>query len=447
VVDSFLAALASCPLIEADTVAHFLYAGQASSVTVAGDMNQWDPRAWPMRNLTGTTLWYRTAVFERDARIDYKFVVDGGTWLLDPRNPYQVRGGFGPNSELRMPGYVPPDEVVYRPEVPHGTLRDTTVTSFFLGNTRTIRVYLPPGYDGGQESLPLLLVHDGLEYISLAQAHVVLDNLIAAQRIRPVVAVFVPPVDRTAEYAGSKKELFTRFLLEELLPALCRRYRIASDPSLRAVLGASNGGNIALYLGLHHPEAFGNVAAQSSNVEPEIAAGFRDGPRLPLRIYLDLGTYDIPLIIERVRGLVPILTERGYPLRCAEYHEGHSWGNWRAHVDEALEFFFPGPALRVGMLEETLPTTPRVQVYPNPMKGSGTLAVHLPRGTSFEIRLYDVRGRCQRTLRSCAGSAGVTTVWLDARDDRGFPLESGLYICRLAAPGGITSVGRLILLR
>jgi hypothetical protein len=107
IVDSFMTATPVFPLLENGTVCHFLYRGTTSSVTAPGDANGWDPAAFPMTRLSTTNLWYRTDTFPADARLDYKFVLGGSTWILDPRNPYQVSGGFGPNSELRMPCTTP----------------------------------------------------------------------------------------------------------------------------------------------------------------------------------------------------------------------------------------------------------------------------------------------------------------------------------------------------
>ena len=341
IVDSFMNVVERFPYIEGDTSVSFIYRGSANRVNVPGDFNSWNPNSSPMTHLSSTNFWYRSQTFESDARLDYKFVLNGSNWILDPRNPYQVLGGFGPNSELRMPEYVLPPEIEYRPEIPHGTLRDTTFFSTNLGNSRRIRVYTPPRYEVSSNSFGMILFHDGLEYVSLADADHVLDYLIWTRRIQPVIAVFVPPVNRTPEYAGNLKDEFTAFIVEEIIPWVDSRYRTLTDPAHRATLGASNGGNIALWLGLQHPEVFGNIAAQSSNVQESISSGFQDGPKLDLKFYLDIGTYDISLLIPLVRNFRQLLESKGYTLEYHEFHEGHSWRNWRAHIDNALELFFP----------------------------------------------------------------------------------------------------------
>jgi len=290
-VDSLMNAVPTFPYLEQDTLAHFIYRGNASSATVPGDANDWNTSASPLTKIAGTNFWYRTDVFENDARLDYKFFVNGN-WILDPRNPNTCTGGYGPNSELRMPAYQMPPEIAFYPSISHGSLKDTTFFSVNLGNTRSIRVYLPPGYDTSAVRYPMMLFHDGLEYVSLAQANNVLDFMIHHQRIEPTIGVFIPPINRTSEYAGNLQTKFTKFIIEEIIPWVDTRFRTIPVPEKRAVLGASYGGNISLWLGLNHPDIFGNVAAQSSYIQGSIFSGFQNGQKLNLKINMILASHN-----------------------------------------------------------------------------------------------------------------------------------------------------------
>lgn len=445
IVDSFMIAVPQFPLIEGNTAVHFLYRGGASSVHVPGDANGWSATAFPMTRLSTTDLWYHTRTFESDARLDYKFVLNGASWILDPRNPYTVAGGFGPNSELRMPAYVPAPEIQYYPSIPHGALRDTTFFSTNLGNARTIRIYRPPGYESSSDSFGVMLFHDGLEYVTLAQANNVIDYLISQNRIKPIIAVFVPPVNRTAEYAGNQMNQFTNFIVNELMPYIDARYRTRRNPSARGTLGASNGGNIALWLAYTNSNTFGNVAAQSSNIISSISTGFQNSPRLNLKLYLDLGTYDIPQLIPLVRNFIPILQSRGYDYRYIEYHEGHSWGNWRAHIDNALEMFFPVTPTFVH--EKNLPSAFALfQNYPNPFNPETNIRFAIPTTTRVQLEVFDILGRRVRTLVSEQLHAGEhTRVW-DGLNDAGANVTSGIYLYRLHA-GNYNQTRKLLLLK
>jgi enterochelin esterase-like enzyme len=339
--DSFLAANPHLPYTEHDTVCYFIYKGAATIVSVAGDPTGWQPGKIKMQKLSGTELWYAVKYFEPDTRIDYKIVVDTRQWILDPFNPNTVKSGFGVNSELRMPRYVRPPETVFDPAVPHGTIVDTIFASKSLGNSRTVKIYLPAGYSTKGNAYPAVLFHDGLEYITLGSACIILDNLIAEKRIRPVIGIFLPPVDRNPEYSDEKRDLYTSFIVSELMPAIDAAYHTSRDPHNRATAGISNGGNAALYLGMMHPESFGKIAAYSSNIIPQISKTFARGEKLDLVIYLDIGEYDIDMLIPMAEDFAAILKERRYNYRYYTWHDGHSWANWRDHLGLSLEQFFP----------------------------------------------------------------------------------------------------------
>jgi enterochelin esterase-like enzyme len=341
-VDQYLTTQKTFPIVE-DTLAHFVYSGPLTELALAGDFSGWDPghENAPMAQVPGTDLWYRTIVFDRAARLEYKMVSNGDSWFADPLNPRIGPGDYS-NSELRMPGYVPPPEVIYVDTIPHGGYVEYGVNSRYLKNQRVVGIYYPPGYKETTQAYPLVVVNDGQEYVSAGNMIHVLDNLINEGSIEPVVGVFVPPVDRTAEYAEEKQELYTLFLVEELLPWLESTHRLRTAPTERAIVGSSYGGNISLWVGLKHPDVFGKVGAFSSFVEEDILTGFSAGVPLELKIYLNHGIYDhLDPIHESLEQFLPILEARQYDFLYEEYPEGHNYGFWRAHLDDMLRYLFP----------------------------------------------------------------------------------------------------------
>ncbi|MEI6455124.1 MAG: alpha/beta hydrolase-fold protein [bacterium] len=389
VVDSFMNAANTFPFIEDDTLTHFIYQGTATGIKVAGDATGWSPEL-VMEMIAGTNFWYHTTSYPSDARLDYKFVLNGSNWILDPLNPNTCAGGFGPNSELRMPGYVNPPELAYYSGIPHGILKDTTFSSASLGNSRKVTIYLPPGYESSAEDYPVILFHDGLEYLSLGSTNNILDYLISQQKILPLIGIFVPPVDRTAEYAGNKIDLFTAFIVNDLMGAIDQKYRTSKDPDKRAMAGASNGGNISLYIGMKHPEAFGKIAAQSSNVIQTISNTLQFGNKLDLEFYIDIGTYDISQLIPMVHNLATILESKKYSYRFYEWNEGHSWGNWKGHLRLPLMQFFSGPD---GINENGFHPDIRLrQNHPNPFRGETLIPYSLPSGQPGELWFLTAKG-------------------------------------------------------
>jgi len=323
------------PYIENQTAYFVYHQSSVSEVTVAGDFNGWSPTVTHLYRLAGTNFYYRGLNFENDARLDYKFVVDGN-WILDPLNPHTITGGFGPNSELAMPGYVQPPEIQTYP-IPHGALETFTFTDDLQGRSRQVWVYLPPEYDS-THVYPTVYFHDGGEYLSLAYARNVLDYLIDQQLIEPVVAIFVDPTNRNEEYTYDNA--FLTMFVQDLVPYIDSHYATSQDSSHRAVVGVSLGGLTALWFAYEHPEIFGCAAGFSPSVWLGNLLQDYTEAEPNTRLYLDAGTYEGQLYQSTVQ-LHNILDGKNWPHRWRVWHEGHSWGSWRAHLDEALTYFFP----------------------------------------------------------------------------------------------------------
>jgi len=360
-VDSFLISSETFPLIEGSTTAIICWRGEANRVEIRGDMTSWDTlKTIELTRITDTDLWFVKQTFEPDARVEYKIVVDDTNWVLDPLNPNGSTSPSGTNSELIMPEYIPPHLIRERIGVEHGTIEEHSIHSETLASLvasrpelpdsiveRPYRVYLPVNYNPDGIPYPVLFVHDGFEYLEFANIDTVLDNLIDDGLIQPIVAVFVPPIMRTPEYADSSQDslsfnhTYAEFFSEELGDRINRDFNVRTDPLGRAVLGPSYGGNISLVCGVFHPERFGHVAAQSPYAEPALLERLATGPKLNIDFYIDLGRYDIDILLKIVpEQLIPILKERGYNFEYLSFSEGHSWKAWRANVDRPLIQFF-----------------------------------------------------------------------------------------------------------
>ena len=347
IVDSFI--IAQKPEgfpVTSDSIAYFVYRGKAdSTIEVTGDDTQWSPNGNPMINVSATDLYYLAKKFEPDARIDYKFIKDGN-WILDPLNAHIVTSGFGQNSELAMPRYVQPPSIRFNPAIAHGTISSFTFTSTCTGDSRKVMVYLPPHYDSSSLRFPSFYIHDGPDYLSLASIANVMDNQIEAKQIRPIIGIFIPSgKDRTGEYRLGKIKQFTKMMVKELVPYIDSVYRTDARASQRGTMGSSDGGHIALYLAVNHPETFGLAGGQSSTITDLFRVPLQNGPKIPVKFYLDVGTYDISTesfrLLRLNREFRDVLVSKGYSVTYAEYHEGHSWGNWRAHTGDILKTFYP----------------------------------------------------------------------------------------------------------
>ena len=348
----YLAQLTKAP-VTTENRAIFLWQGVAQTVQLAGDMNNWNLADAPsLIRLEGTDLWYLAAEFEPEARLDYKFVLNGSDWRLDPLNPQTMRGGFGPNSELAMPGYIPPLELQpAAQEIPAGTLETHTINSRHLNQTRTFFVYRPPGQLVG-EKLPSVYFHDGSDYLNIIDAPALLDRLIAGRQIPPLVAVFIPPINRNQDY--NRNEAYVQFLSDELVPFIQANFATDPAPEKTATLGASLGGLAAIYTAASRPDVFGLAAGQSGAysldedaVLRQIAGQGAEISGVPgLRFYLVVGSYETAVsgnsqegdLLAANRRLVNVLEDKGYDYLYKELPQGHSWGLWQATIGQALAY-------------------------------------------------------------------------------------------------------------
>ena len=161
--------------------------------------------------------------------------------------------------------------------VPHGTLKSQAYKSQSLGTDRKLMVYTPPGYENSTSRYPVLyLLHgagsDESSWTQRGQAHVILDNLIADGKLKPLVVVMPfgfaaarAPGAARGDAAENKmqREGFTKDFLEDVIPMIDATFRVYADRDHRAIAGLSLGGAQALALGLSHTELFSRVAAFS----------------------------------------------------------------------------------------------------------------------------------------------------------------------------------------
>lgn len=339
----------------------------AHGVGLAGDFNGWSATRDPMRRDTPTGDFTCDISLPPGARVDYKFIVDG-RWILDPANPQTCTGGFGPNSEYATPEYVPAPEISRIDSIPHGRVDTMQFTSAILHNTRRVQVYVPPGYDP-HGRFPSVVFQDGGEYLSLANLANILDYGIAMGRVRPLIAICPDPVNRNAEYMLN--DAYRDFVVRELLPHIDSLYATAKDDaSLRGTAGASLGGLMAVMMAWRSPQVFGVAISQSGAFQVQGGRLCEEVTKLaakPLRLWLDAGTLEgdnfgrptealrDSLAIERAPGYSfhgPSGSERlhwgvrqGTSNSCTVDYgtipEGHSWGNWRAHLLAALSAMWP----------------------------------------------------------------------------------------------------------
>lgn len=359
-VDAFLARHSS-PVVEGP-YATFLWRGEASRVLVRHAIAGF-PNPLDMRQVAGTDLWARTIALPGGSRVEYQLeAVDpsgAGHRFNDPLNPRLGWGPFGAQSVCAATGYVDPEWAEPVPGAEPGSLVDAGLFSRALGREVEVQVYLPAGFRPGG-GRPLLVVHDGSDFLQYAAARTVLDNLIHRREVQPLVGVFVSAgPGRLVEYANDPRHAV--FVVRELLPTLFRRFRFVEGPDQRTLMGSSFGGIGSLSTAARYPGRFGSLLLESTSLvfregsgRPQIDSAFTpvirfvnayrtDPRRVVRRMYLSCGAFE-PLITPN-RAMVGVFRGAGIDVRYREAFDGHQWVNWRDRLREALTFLHPGPAV------------------------------------------------------------------------------------------------------
>jgi enterochelin esterase family protein len=355
-VDRFLARH-EVPIVEGTRVT-FLYRGEADEVFLIHRIFGL-PDHLPLRRLHGTDLWYVVLELPEGSRVEYQLEVAHGErreQVNDPLNPRLAHSPVGSSSVCYATGHQIPDWTQPDPDARPGTLADMVVPSRALRRDCRVTLYLPARFRRTAR-YPLLIVHDGGDYLRYAAAKTVLDNLIHRLDVAEIIAAFVYPGDRLAEYANSAAH--ARYLTAELLPRLEAEFPLAGRASGRCLMGASFGAVASLSAAYRYPAAYGSLLLQSGSfVFTDIGSDHGGGPpfepvvrfvnryrsaprRVADRVFVSCGVYE-PLII-RNRSMVPVFEAAGMAVRYVEARDGHSWENWRDRLQEGLSWIFPGP--------------------------------------------------------------------------------------------------------
>ncbi|HKC88612.1 MAG TPA: enterochelin esterase [Blastocatellia bacterium] len=344
----------------------------AKRVDVIGGAPTGDEFAKPLARLSDTDLWYRTERLPNDARFTYTFVVnrvkpapgdkDARRKFLAQlrRDPFNPRPFLSPPTSaiVELPAAPPQPWIKRLPDAPQGEVKSQKIKSEILKEERVIRVYTPPGYDPKAKPYGLLIYFDGEVVPLIVPLPTILDNLIAKEKIPPMVAVMVnSQTTRERDLACSGP--FADFLAKELVTWVRGNFNVNADPNQTVVSGFSLGGLAAAYCGLRHPEVFGNVLSQSGSfwyfdgwkqgADPFerdfftdsgwLTRQFAKSRPLPLRFFMEVGMLEqgvpINMVLEN-RRLRDVLVAKGYPVIYSEYNGGHDLICWRGSLADGL---------------------------------------------------------------------------------------------------------------
>ena len=359
-IDKFLARH-EVPIVEGARCT-FLFRGEADEVHLVQRILGL-PNRLPLRQLWGTDLWYLVLELPEGSRVEYQIEITRGDHqerINDPLNAKRSHSPMGSSSVCFATGYTTPDWVLPDPEARPGELTSVVLRSRALRRDCEVGVYLPARFRR-TATYPLLVVHDGQDFLHYAAAKVVLDNLIHRLDIAEMVVAFIHSEDRLNEYANSTAH--ARFVTDELVPLLERDFPLVGQRSGRCLLGSSFGAVAALSAANRSPDTYGSLVLLSGSfVFTDIGTDHGGGPAFdPVvkfvnrfrekpsavaeKVFVSCGIYE-SLIYEN-RSLVPLLDATGMEVRYVEARDGHNWENWRDRLRDGLSWLFPGPLLLV----------------------------------------------------------------------------------------------------
>jgi len=344
------------PILEGTSIT-FAYHGPADGVLLQHFIYGLET-SQPFERVAGTDLWYLVLELPKKSHLQYKINVMNGEdhhWILDPLNPQRALDPFGANSVVRSLGTQRPSWTFPDPEARPGEIVEETIRSEAFGEQRNVSVYLPARFRPSRR-YPLLIVHDGHDYLRFSSLKTVFDNLIHRLETAPMIVALTHAEERLVEYPDHQPH--ARFLTEELVPHLEAKFPLRREPSARGLMGASFGGVAALSCAWRYPGFYGRLLLQSGSFaftdigthqrgpafDPVVkfVNAFRKNPGWPSeQVFVSCGTYE-SLIYEN-RSMVPLLQDTGMDVRYVEARDGHNWENWRDRLREGLSWLFPGP--------------------------------------------------------------------------------------------------------
>jgi enterochelin esterase-like enzyme len=341
------------PVIGANgSVTFQLFAPRATAVVLRSE----GPAAFANQPLQKNEagVWTYTVALEPDLYI-YWYDVDS-TIVSDPRNNNPRVNRTTVRSLLEVPG--PAEEGIAERNVPHGNLAEVWYHSSSLDAPRRMHVYTPPGYGTTTRRYPVLYLLHGAgdndeSWPAVGRANFILDNLLAAGRIKPMIVVM--PSGHTQKPGGlfqpNLPDPFIDDFLEDVMPVAERQFRILRERTNRAIAGLSMGGDQTLRIGLTNLDKFAYLGVFSSGIlggDSLAPMRFEDAhhdvfgdPRINDRIkllWMGIGKEDFLLPYSRATRAV--LDAHHVRYSYQESEGGHTWPNWRAYLTTFTPLLF-----------------------------------------------------------------------------------------------------------
>jgi enterochelin esterase-like enzyme len=282
----------------------------------------------------------------------YNFNVDGVS-VIDPRNPSTSES----NSNTWSLVYVPGADFMDTKDVPHGAVAEVIYYSKSLKCFRRIHVYTPPGYESGKGKYPIFyLLHGAFDcddsWTSVGRAGFILDNLIAANKAKPMVVVM--PAGHTGPFTSGMPrptvDPFIKDFQNDIRPYIEKNYRVYTDRQHRAIAGLSMGGGHTINIAIPNLQEYAYVGVFSSGIfsltrrdsqassdptwEEQNKKYLEDAELKKGLKLLWFATGKEDFLIGTSRATVELFRKHNFDVVYKETPGAHTWINWRNYLNE-----------------------------------------------------------------------------------------------------------------
>ncbi|HLK67943.1 MAG TPA: alpha/beta hydrolase-fold protein [Bryobacteraceae bacterium] len=213
-------------------------------------------------------IWTATTDPMKPDIYSYSFSVDGATFTDPANGQFKTSYNSAGQSVVHVPGTVSWEPA---PGVARGAVTRHFYHSAVAGDDRDFWVYTPANYDPKRkEPYPVLYLLHGLgdessSWTGVGAANVILDNLIAEGKAKPMIMVNPLGYGTAGGGAGPTDmlEFFAKALVDEVMPQVEKAYHVSKDRNQRAIAGLSMGGAEATFTGLNHLDKFAWIGSFS----------------------------------------------------------------------------------------------------------------------------------------------------------------------------------------
>lgn len=227
-----------------------------------------------------------------------------------------------------------------------------------LENGMTIDVYTPEGYSS-QNSYPLLILNDGEHMFGVTGWNVqkLVQDMIDENTIVPIIVAaihsngkrnnwYVPYEDAwISQNWGAyspQAEFYANAVINGVIPEISKAYSV--EQSEIGIMGASLGGLISTWMGIHYPETIKYSAGLSGSLwvgDYEIFEEVNQGYGSENKFWFDIGTSEWNYYVPLYRALVDSGLIAGEQSFYYEVPDGrHTDRDWLNRIDMPLKTFF-----------------------------------------------------------------------------------------------------------